>query len=368
MARPYLKLKLTRNGKSVDLMPYITSIEYSEDIDDLDTLDVDIFMPGNAAAYDVLEVAQINAEYTLDFCEVSGGSESITRSSTGVVKRVTYNQSPGVWNVSLTGQEILCKLKTMIPAPQGFTDYTTFLKFVAGELGFSAKISNLPTEVDENKLVLIGRRMPGDKGVANLGQELEDVLEALNFVVDADHSGKSLTFRPRNAPTDTTAVELTWGLDVMSLNVSLEDGGKVNGEADAAIYDYLKNNMEIIKAEAPEKKDIEKIIDDVKKSRSIRYKVPDHVLDTSDTKAMQSWLKMQLATEVDRLVQGTASCIGVPAASRDKKLKILQAGWPFTGSDANFIIKRADHTQEPDQGYTTSITFFAAVPPEFKKP
>jgi len=379
MARPFLWLSLSRDGKSSPLaakagesatvpevMPYVTSLSYNEQLNAIDEMSVSLSLPGNAEAYDILELAQLNALYTLEFCRVTNGSLEVVREETGIIKRAQYRQGVGSWSLSLTGYERITALKgAPITQDQYFDTFTKFFTFIAEQIGYTASVVGLDAKLDEKAKVEVLKGKPQEYN-DSVGKTLATVLNDLDFIISSDDEAKKLTFSARTVP-DGEAVTLRWGEDIQSLDVNVKDEEGFAKSADASVFDLLKRSEEAIKHTTDDQV-IKDLFKEAKEAETTEMRPPD-TIDKNDVEGMRSWLKVVIEKDAADLVDGSVSCNGVPEAVRGMPMIIENAGWPFTNDSSEaFVIKQADHSMDPSSGYTTSIQFFATVPPAFKKP
>lgn len=324
--------------ESRDVMRYVDRIEYSEAIDELDALVVEVSVHRTGDADTLVNMLTPGAAFKVELYDAG----TLKNEGVGDLVEVRHHRrQTGAYDIVAVGLDGLHRLRNSKPAE--LVEGTT--KDAVAAIATRHSLTLVADDVDTTE----SWQFMDDQDDAIY---LRNFARAHNYyvrVVDTD-----LKFKKRVV---TGAVTATWGEDILELSMRTNIEGQVS-KVTVMGFDMLQEAD--VKGEAA-LTDLKKISGgdtgaNIAKTAFGETELivnQSHYTQVTDAKAHAV---AELQRRAERFVEGTCVVIGNPAALSGAKLTIENAGWPMSG---DFLIRQTRHVQDTVHGYRTYIDFIS---------
>ena len=330
------KATLSLSSDSDLVEKHLATMSFSQSLDALDTLTVELVVTNYTELAAVLKVAKVGAPYAYSWGSYKASGDVISVN----IRRRSY----GSWGVSVIGLETLHRIRHLRLNEVKEQTKDQVAATLIGKAGVSAKATRAKATAAEEVLI-------DDAMLATLKR----LADELNFALRAD--GSTLYFEPRNTAAKS-ALTLAWDADVQDADLT-HDLNDVVTAVKVTGWDYKK--CEAVEYET-KSTDLKKISGGSDTAVSLRGKLAAVAVIRADgvVSPTLSEVKERAIAELQRraetMVRGRFSCRGLLEATVSQELTITGAPWPLGGP---FLISGLEHIISGTTHHETRLSVFS---------
>lgn len=327
---------LALSKKTDEVEQYLASMRFSQSLDALDALEVELAATNDTELATVLGFAKVGGDYSYKWGKSKASGDIVSVN----IRRRGY----GGWTVNVVGLEKLHRLRHLRLSEVKEQTKDAIASTLIAKAGVSASATKSKATAAEEVLI-------DDAMLATLKQ----LADEMNFALRAEDS--KLYFEPRNLPAKST-LTLSWLDQVQDVDLT-HDLTEVVTAVKVTGWDYLKCKAVEYETKAT---DLKKISGGTVTAISLRSKLAAVAVIRADgvTSPILSQVKERAIGELQRraetLVRGTFSCDGLLAANVSQKLTVKDAPWPMGGP---FLISGVEHIVSGNNHYETRLSVFS---------
>ena len=333
-----MRCDLAIDGDKALLDGLVSSLEYREAMDELDSIVVQLHLPMAGDASKLVKKLKPGIPYALTLGK---------RTAVGDIVRVSIRRGSGVpYQVTLWGLEKLHRLRNQRLSEVKEQTRGDLLKALLTKAALSANLQAVKASAAEQVLL-----------DADLLRVVKQICVERNFTLYFD--GKKLTFGPRSKARAGAVEELVWGYDVVDASVDV-DLTEVVSKVTAYGRDYRKTG-EDMKFTADKAK-LAKISGGKTgvELRTAAFGAVELVvpapLSMGTPSAVEESAVGLLQRRAEGFLRGTLECDWLPDLMPAMKVKVKGAEWPLCGP---FLVHAAAHSVSGSEGYTSTLEVFS---------
>lgn len=327
---------LSINGKTTEVETYFSSMSFSQSLDALDLLSVEMVVTNTTELAELLKVVRVGVPYAYTWGK--------SKAEGDVVNVNLRRRGLGAWTVTAVGLEKLHRIRHLRISEVKEQTKDKVASTLIAKAGLSAKATRARATAAEEVLL-------DDAMLATLKR----LADELNFALRAD--GSNLYFEPRNLPA-RPALTLSWQDDVQDVDLT-HDLSDVLTAVKVTGWDYKKCAAVEYEAKAT---DLKKISGGPDTAVSLRGKLAAAAVIEADGVASPTLSEAKeraiglLQQRAETLVRGSFRCAGLLEATVSQKLTIKGAPWPLGGP---FLISGIEHIVSGPTHSETQLSVFS---------
>ena len=327
---------LSLSSKTDEVEQYLVSMRFSQSLDTLDALEVELVASNTDELAEILAFAKVGAPYAYTWGKFKAAGDVLSVN----IRRRSY----GGFTVSVLGLETLHRIRHLRLSEVKEQTLDKVAATLIGKAGGAPKATRTKATAAEEVLI-------DDQMLATLKQ----LADSLNFALRAE--GKNIYFEPRNLPAKSS-LTITWRDEVQDVDLT-HDLSEVVTAVKVTGWDYVKCEAVEYETKAT---DLKKISGGTDTAVSLRGKLAAVAVIRADgvRSPVLSQVKERAIAELQRraetLVHGTFSCDGLIEANVSQKLTVKGAPWPLTGP---FLISGVEHIVSGNNHFETRLSVFS---------
>jgi hypothetical protein len=333
-----MRCDLAIDGDKTLLDGLVSSLEYREAMDELDSLVVQLHLPMAGDASKLVKKLKPGVAYKLTLGK---------RSAEGDIVRVSIRRGSAVpHQVTLWGLEKLHRLRNQRLSEVKEQTRGDLLKALLGKATVSGTFQAVKATASEQVLL-----------DADMLRVVKQICVERNFTLYFD--GKKVVFGPRGKARAGAVEELVWGFDVVDASLDA-DLTELVTKVTAHGRDYRKPDT-AMKFTADKAK-LGKISGG-KTGVELRTAafgdlevVVPAPLSMGTSSAVEESAIGLLQRRAEGFLRGTLECDWLPDLMPAMKVKVKGAEWPLGGP---FLVHAAAHSLSGSEGYTTTLEVFS---------
>lgn len=333
-----MRCTLTIDGTADLVSDYISTLEFRESMDELDSLVVQLTLPRGEGMAALVTQLKPGVAWKLELGD---------RTAEGDIVRVSLRRGSSVpYQVTLVGLEKLHRLRNKRLSEVKEQTRDAAVKALLDAVGVSAQVQGVKPSAAE--MVFLDDDML---------RMLKHMCRERNFALY--WAGGKVSFAPRNQPAAGAATSLVWGYDVIDASLDADFAPLVT-KVTMHGRDYRKATEAL--SYAADKAGL-KVISGGKTGVELRQAalgaqelVLPLPLSMASASALEETAVAILQRRGERFIRGTLRCTWHPELAPSVKVEVEGAEWPFMGP---FLVHAATHALSSYDGYSTNVEFFS---------